>query len=170
MDAIPDFRRDVLVSIRPLYASKILIGHKTVELRRKFPEHGVTGATAFIYSSSPVGAVVACARIKHVLKLPVTKIWKEHGDAACISKDEFDAYFHGLKFGFAIFFASVKSLKQELKAADLLQRFGIVPPQSYRYLTEECAASLIDEPFQTADRYKRRNRARRLSARPVISC
>jgi predicted transcriptional regulator len=146
------------------------MGQKTVELRRKFPELGATRATAFIYSSSPVRAVVASARIKHVLRLPVTKIWEEHSEAACISKDEFDFYFHGLTFGFAIFFASVKSLKQELKAADLLRRFGIVPPQSYRYLTEECTASLIDEQFQAADRYKRRNRARRLSACAAIPC
>ena len=170
MDAIPDFRRDVLVSIRPIYASKILLGQKTVELRRKFTELRATGATAFIYSSSPVRAVVASACIKHVLRLPVTKIWEEHNEAACISKDEFDAYFERLEFGFAIFFDRVRSLKQELKAADLLERFGIVPPQSYRYLTEECAASLIDEPFQAADRYKRRNRARRLSARAAVPC
>ena len=204
MDAIPDFRRDVLVSIRPIYASKILLsrdsraaqrievpdhvgdscfgcpsvgqpaesclGQKTVELRRKFTELRATGATAFIYSSSPVRAVVASACIKHVLRLPVTKIWEEHNEAACISKDEFDAYFERLEFEFAIFFDRVRSLKQELKAADLLERFGIVPPQSYRYLTEECAASLIDEPFQAADRYKRRNRARRLSARAAVPC
>src|SRR6266481_5008976 len=110
MDAIPDFRRDVLVSIRPIYASKILLGQKTVELRRKFTELRATGATAFIYSSSPVRAVVASACIKHVLRLPVTKIWEEHNEAACISKDEFDAYFEGLEFGFAIFFDRVRSM------------------------------------------------------------
>jgi predicted transcriptional regulator len=93
MDAVPDFKRDVLVSIRPVHVSKILTGQKTVELRRRFPELGARGATAFIYSSSPVRAVVGCARIEHVLKLPVSRIWKEHSDAACISRDEFDAYF-----------------------------------------------------------------------------
>jgi predicted transcriptional regulator len=109
MDAVPDFRRDVLVSIRPVHVSKILKGQKTVELRRRFPELA-KGATAFIYSSSPVRAVVGCARIEHVLKLPVSRIWKEHSDAACISRDEFDAYFSGLAFGFAIVFADVRSL------------------------------------------------------------
>jgi predicted transcriptional regulator len=170
MDAIPGFKRDVLVSIRPIYVSKILEGQKTVELRRKFPELGATGATAFIYSSSPVRAIVGCARIECVLKLPVSRIWKEHGAAACISRDKFDAYFSGLAFGFAIVFAGVKSLKQEVRAADLLEKFGIVPPQSYRYLTEECASLLIHERFQAVDRHKRRNRAGRLSARPAISC
>jgi predicted transcriptional regulator len=170
MDAIPGFKRDVLVSIRPIYVSKILEGQKTVELRRKFPELGATGATAFIYSSSPVRAIVGCARIECVLKLPVSRIWKEHSAAACISRDKFDAYFSGLAFGFAIVFASVKSLKQEVRAADLLEKFGIVPPQSYRYLTEECASLLIDERFQAIDRHKRRDRAGGLSARPAISC
>jgi predicted transcriptional regulator len=169
MDVIPGFRRDVLVSIRPHYASKILDGKKTVELRRKFPEVGAIGVTALIYSSSPVRAIVGYARIKHVLKLPVTKIWKEHGAAACISKREFDAYFSGLRDGFAIVFETVQPLKKLFKAADLEAQFGIVPPQSYRYVGDDCVALLSDEQFQTSHRYKRRHRARGPSARTGIS-
>jgi predicted transcriptional regulator len=169
MDAISEFRRDVLVSIQPIYASKILDGRKTVELRRKFPEVGTTGATALIYSSSPVSAIVGCARIKYVLKLPIRRIWKEHGAAACISKDKFDAYFAGLRYGFAIIFERVQPLKRQLKAIDLEAQFGIVPPQSYRYLTEECIALLNNERFQAPDRYKRRHRARRPAARSSVA-
>jgi predicted transcriptional regulator len=169
MDAIPEFRRDVLVSIRPIYASKILDGQKTVELRRKFPEAAIVGATALIYSSSPVSAIVGRARIKHVLKLPVSRIWKEHGTAACISKDDFDAYFAGRKYGFAIFFEAVQALKKQLKAIDLDAQFGIVPPQSYRYVTHKCVALLTDERFQASHRYQRRDRARRPSARSGVS-
>jgi predicted transcriptional regulator len=169
MNAATGFRRDVLVSIRPFYASRILDGQKTVELRRRFPEFSVKGVTAFIYSSRPVSAIIGCARIKHVLKLPVSQIWKEHGAAACISKDEFDAYFFGLRYGFAIFFESVQPLKQQLKAIDLAAQFGIVPPQSYRYVTGEWVALLSNERLQTSDRYKRRDRARGRSARSSIS-
>jgi predicted transcriptional regulator len=169
MNAIPEFRRDVLVSIRPQYASKILEGEKTVELRRKFPEVGAIGVTAFIYSSSPVRAIVGYARIKDVLKLPVSKIWREHGAAACISKVEFDAYFSGLKDGFAIVFESVQPLKKLFKAADLEAQFGIVPPQSYRYVGGDCVALLSDEQFQTSHRHKRRHRAGGPSARAGVS-
>jgi predicted transcriptional regulator len=95
--------------------------------------------------------VVGCARIKQVSKLPLPHIWKEYGVATCISKREFDAYFAGLKHGFAILFESVKLLKRQWEAAELEEQFGIVPPQSYRYLTEECAALLSDEQFQTSD-------------------
>jgi predicted transcriptional regulator len=163
MDAIPEFRRDVLVSIRPIYVSRILEGRKTVELRRKFPEASSTGALALIYSSGPVSAVVGRARIKHVLRLPVSRIWKEYGVAACISRREFDSYFFGLKHGFAILFEDITPLKRELKAVDLKAEFGIVPPQSYRYLSDECIALLNDERFQAPNRYKRRHRSRRPS-------
>ena len=169
MHAIPEVARGVLVSIRPRYVSRILAGHKTVELRRRFPEAAIIGARALIYSSSPVSAVVGCARIKHVLKLPVSEIWKEHGAEACVSKQEFDAYFAGLRFGFAIFFDCVQELRKHIKANDLEAQFRIVPPQSYRYVTNECLASLSDDQFQTSNRHKRHNRARRRGARSSIA-
>ena len=40
MDLEPQFKRDILVSIRPFYATKILNGQKRVGLRRKFPPAG----------------------------------------------------------------------------------------------------------------------------------
>jgi predicted transcriptional regulator len=167
MDAIATFTRDVLVSIQPRYASKILDGEKTVELRRKFPQAAVVGATALIYSSSPVRAIVGYARIKRVLKLPVLEIWNEHGTAACLSKSAFDVYFADREFGFAVFFEQVRPLKKHFEAIDLKTQFGIVPPQSYRYLSKECVALLSDERFQTTNRHTHRYRAGRPSARSI---
>lgn len=170
MGAIPDFRRNLLVSIRPHYASKILAGHKTVELRRRFPEAAPFGTIALIYSSSPVKAVVGYARIKGVLKLPVSKIWKEHGTAACISKAECDAYFAGLKSGFAIVLESVHAFSTQLRATELWVQFGIVPPQSYRYVTNECVALLSDERVQVSRGHQHRHRTGGSSARSGITC
>jgi predicted transcriptional regulator len=169
MDAIPEFRRDVLVSVRPIYATKILQGQKTVELRRKFPEVRATGALAVIYSSRPVSAVVGCARIKHVLKLPVPRIWTEYGSAACISKSAFDSYFAGLKFGFAVLLDSVKPLDRQPSLVELENKFGVVPPQSYRYLSKECVAFMSDGQIQLPLRHERRDRARRSPARGGLS-
>jgi predicted transcriptional regulator len=58
---MPSSNRDLLVSVRPKYASQILSGKKTVELRRKFPETIAAGTLALIYSSSPVRAIVRYA-------------------------------------------------------------------------------------------------------------
>src|SRR5262245_61584652 len=154
MEAQAEFRRDVLVSVRPIYASKILEGKKTVELRRRFSSTGI-GSIVLIYSSSPVRAVVGYARIKDVQKLPIAKIWKHYGNRACIAKKEFDAYFSGLSVGFAILLESVTALKTHFKARDLEAKFGIVAPQSYRYVPNICVALLDDEQqFQTSDRYE----------------
>jgi ASCH domain len=79
--------RTVLFSIKPVYADKILAGQKTVELRRRFPEAGLSGSMAMIYCTSPVKAVVGSAQIRSVYKLPLTKLWTSHGSAACIAKE-----------------------------------------------------------------------------------
>lgn len=156
---MPSLKRDVLVSVRPKFAFRILSGAKTVELRRKFPETAATGALALLYSSSPVRAIVGYARIREVLRLPISKLWRKHGTAACVSKTEFDDYFRGLKFGYAIFLENIRLLNPQIGAADLQAEFGIVPPQSYRYVHKDCISLLSDGRLQTANRHKRRNRA-----------
>jgi predicted transcriptional regulator len=162
-------KRDILFSIRPFYADKILEGHKTVELRRKFPEFGAAGSTALIYSTSPVSAIVGTARIKSVFKLSLPKLWKAHGAAARVAKADFDAYFAGQDYGFAIMLESARQLKSQLTASDLEVEFGIAPPQSYRYLDEERVALLNDGRLQTISRYKRSHSAGRPPARTSIA-
>jgi predicted transcriptional regulator len=151
--------RDVLVSVQPKYVSKILDGKKTVELRRRFPESAATGALALIYSSSPIRAVVGYARIREVLRLPIAKIWRNHGADACIAKKEFDEYFQGVEFGYAIFLEKIKLLNPHVAASDLQRHFGIVPPQSYRYVHKDCISLLSNGRVQASNRHKRRNRA-----------
>jgi predicted transcriptional regulator len=141
-------KRNVLVSIRPIYATKILNGLKTVELRRRFPRATTCGAMAMIYSSSPVQAIVGFARIKEVLHLPVSGIWRDYGAAACIARDQFDEYFSGRNHGFAILLDDVRALRRQVKVVDMKKNFGIVPPQSFRYLDERHYSLLKDERVQ----------------------
>jgi predicted transcriptional regulator len=169
MDAIPEFRRDLLVSLHPRHAANILSGEKTVELRRRFPEQHARGALALIYSTAPVQAIVGITRIKDVLKLPVSRIRKQYGTAACVSRAEVEAYFSGLREGYVILLEEARSLKRQLTIEDLYNRFGIVPPQSYRYLTGGCIALLSDERVQAPDRHERGHRARRRPTRSGIA-
>jgi predicted transcriptional regulator len=162
-------KRDILFSIRPFYADKILTGEKSVELRRKFPEYGTTGSTALIYATSPVSAVVGTAIIKSVFRLSLSKLWKTHGASACIAKHDFDVYFAGQDYGFAITLDAARQLKSQLTASDLEIEFGIVPPQSYRYLDEERVALLNDGRLQTVGRYKRSDSAGRPPARTSVA-
>jgi len=156
---MPSPSRDVLVSVQPKFVSKIVDGAKTVELRRRFPETSATGAFALIYSSSPVRAAVGYARIREVLRLPLGRLWREYGVAACVSRKEFEDYFRGQKYGFAILLEKIKLLSPQIAAADLEEEFGIVPPQSYRYLHKSCISLLRNGRVQAANRHKRRDRA-----------
>ena len=162
-------QRSVLVSIRPTFAAKILTGQKRVELRRRFPIRLATGAKMFIYCSSPVSAVIGFAQIKAVLQLPIAQIWRRYGNAACISRGEFDTYFSGLQCGFVIVLEGITSIHRKLRANDLYKRFGIVPPQSYRYVTQECTALLENDWVQAPCRHERDNRAGRPAARTQIA-
>lgn len=129
--------QDVLFSIKPIYADQILAGRKTVELRRRFTNAEVTGSLAFIYSTSPVRQLVGYARIKAVRKLRIQDIWREYRDVAGISKAGFDTYFEGKCDGYVIELDEPTRLADGVPIADLRERFGFVPPQSFRYVSRD---------------------------------
>jgi hypothetical protein len=66
--------KDVLFSIRPLHAEKILMGTKTVEVRRRFSHCLPPGVRALIYSTSPIQALIGAAEIRTVQWLPLKDI------------------------------------------------------------------------------------------------
>lgn len=135
-------QRDVVLSIRPQYTDKILSGNKTVELRRRFPVSAPGGTMAYIYSSSPVRAMVGVAEIKSVLKLPIYQIWKKYEEHAMIEKDDFDKYFDGLDFGYVLVFDDVRSLTRPIPLAELREQFGFEPPQSFLYAKRDLRKAL----------------------------
>jgi len=138
--------RDVVLSIKPVYSEKILKGRKTVELRRRFPVSAPSGALAFIYSTSPVKAMVGTASIRDVLKLPVEQIWKEFESVALIEREQFDKYFDGLEHGFALVFDDVRAFTRPLPLSELREKFGFEPPQSFLYAKRDLRRALQDEP------------------------
>lgn len=138
-------QRDVVLSIRPQYSEKIMEGRKTVELRRRFPVSAPSGTRAYIYSTSPVRAMVGIAEIKDVLKLPVQQIWSEFENTAFIQRNDFDSYFHGLEFGFALLFEEVKPFSRPVPLTELREKFGFEPPQSFLYASRDLRKALRDE-------------------------
>jgi predicted transcriptional regulator len=136
-------RRDFLVSIHPRFAETIFSGKKTVELRRRFSEHAKSDSLVFIYCTSPVRSLLGRAQILEVKRMPVTGIWRKYRQAACVSRAEFDSYFSGLDFGYAILLHSVRRFREAIAADDLRRQFGFVAPQSFRYVPKEYY-SLLD--------------------------
>lgn len=138
-------QRDVVLSIRPEYSRKIIEGKKTVELRRRFPLSAPRGTQAYIYSTSPVRAMVGRAEIIDVVKLPILTIWKHFSSQALITKTDFSTYFEGLDYGFALMFANASPLPRQLDLSELRERFGFEPPQSFLYAKPILRTALQDE-------------------------
>ncbi|MGR3440068.1 MAG: helix-turn-helix domain-containing protein [Paracoccus sp. (in: a-proteobacteria)] len=137
--------RDVVLSIRPKFSSKIMSGEKTVELRRRFPVSAPKGTIAYIYSTSPERAMVGMAEISSVKKLPIEEIWRRYANVAFIERPEFDRYFEGLDEGFALEFANARQFETPIDLHDLRERFGFEPPQSFLYAKRDLRKALKDE-------------------------
>lgn len=146
-------RRDFVVSIKPTYAKKIVDGEKTVELRRKFASEIDDGAFILIYSSSPVRAVVGMAKIDRVECLPLAKLWRRHGNAACVEKKFFDLYFSGKREGYAIVLGDVLKFEEPVSIDKLKKKVGFVPPQSFSYLSQDYYTLIQNERVQAPHRY-----------------
>lgn len=135
--------RDVIFSIRPVHAEKILDGSKTVELRRRFTGGVKPGTLALIYSTSPTSALTGSARIKEIQRLSVSELWEKHRSAVCLRKREFEDYFFGLDRGYAIVLTSAKPLNRPVGLPELRERFGFEPPQSYQYIRPHMRALVM---------------------------
>ena len=128
---------DALISIKPKHTRNILAGVKTVELRRR-PIHLPVGARLWIYSTLPIGRVVAAATIEDTFSDKPMAIWRRFGKASCISHDEFQEYFHGCDTAFAVKLADVCFLDPSLTLSALkalVSRFH--PPQFFMKLSRD---------------------------------
>jgi predicted transcriptional regulator len=146
-------RKDVVFSIRPIHAERILAGSKTVELRRRFSDSVGAGSFAFIYTTSPTSALTGLAEIRGVQQLPVKDLWHRYGEAACLSKLDFDEYFSGLRAGYAIVLSGAKPLSRVIDLEELRMRYDFEPPQSYQYAPARLRQLIANERPQTPHRH-----------------
>jgi predicted transcriptional regulator len=62
---------DIIISVKPEHAHNIIVGRKTVELRRRFTDTSAIGRWMLIYSSSPEKALIGAVRIANVRRMAV---------------------------------------------------------------------------------------------------
>jgi len=142
---------EIVLSIRPFYATQILEGKKTIELRRRFPVSSAQGAIALIYATAPVQAIVGQVKISSVELLPLSGLWKKARKLASIAKSDFDQYFDGLSSGYALHLESATEFSSPILATDLVNQFDFVPPQSFRYIGIKHEDLLRDERLQVSN-------------------
>lgn len=129
--------KNVIISIKPEYALKIMAGEKTIELRRRFPVEDVEGGIAIIYASSPIKEIIGYAVIERVHELPIDTLWKKFKHEACVSKGFFYNYFDGKASGFALSLKGPTQLIESLDIKRMEEEFFVSAPQSFRYAPEK---------------------------------
>jgi type I restriction enzyme S subunit len=122
---------DILLSIKPIHADKIISGQKIFEYRRKIP--AMTIEYIAIYSSSPVKKVTALAKVVNVVTESPAKLWDITHEGGAISKEAFDNYFNGLLIAHAFKFGQITKLISPIPL-NIINK-SIHPPQSFRYLS-----------------------------------
>ena len=123
----------VLLSIKPEYANKIFDGSKKFEFRRTiFKESSVK--TIVVYASSPVKRIIGEFEIENILLEDLDILWKKTKKFAGIEEQFFYKYFTKKKVGYAI---KIKNTKLYKKPVSLQERYNIVPPQSFLYLSKK---------------------------------
>lgn len=137
-------KRDIWLSVHPRWATAILDGSKTVELRRRGPTLGA-GSRAVIYATAPVSSALGTAVVSHVEEMTVGELWKVFGKNAHIAEAEFFDYFKGCDRGYAIVLEAIILWRASVDLGCLRDQFGLEPAQGWRYLepgmTDELARS-----------------------------
>lgn len=98
-----------MISIHSNHVANIISGMKTVELRRRFMSLPL-GARLWIYSTLPVGALVATATIAAIDYDSPHKLWSRYQSEAAVTKNLFFQYFGGCDLGCAIQLESVEPI------------------------------------------------------------
>ncbi len=123
---------DLLVSMKPKYAERILAGSKFVEIRKKFASKWV-GCKAILYSSSPQKALVGEATVRSVNSGTPADIWSRYHAVVGCTFDEFSAYVGSAKQVSAIELDAVFPYREPISLAQISHLLGedLRPPQSY---------------------------------------
>ncbi|MGH2639690.1 MAG: hypothetical protein ACRDF4_10510 [Rhabdochlamydiaceae bacterium] len=125
---------DLLVSMKPRYAERVLSGSKMVEIRRKFSERWI-GCKAVLYSCRPQKALVGEATVYAITRGTPEDIWTRfHAHLGCTS-NEFSAYVGQAIEVSAIELNDVFHYKEPVSLSQISYLLGLEedlrPPQSH---------------------------------------
>ncbi len=121
----------LLMSIKPEHVENILAGKKLFEFRKTRCKQEID--SIIIYSTAPIGRVVAEAEVVDILVDTPERIWACTADDAGIDKAYFDLYYAGRDSAVAYALGSIRRYKKPRRLTD----YGVkTAPQSYVYIKD----------------------------------
>ncbi|MFE1384187.1 ASCH domain-containing protein [Streptomyces sp. NPDC058740] len=131
-----DPERAMLLSVHPRFATAILAGTKTVEVRRQRVA-APPGTPVLLYATAPTMAIVGMARIASVQVASPREVWSANRTSAGISRREYDEYMSGAAQASGLSLEEPITFEDPVPLAALRASASFHPPQSYRYLTSQ---------------------------------
>jgi predicted transcriptional regulator len=148
----------LVISIAPDYANKIVLGTKSVELRRRFSKRWI-GCRTVVYATSPEKRLVGEARIANVVNGNPDQIWYAFAGELGCSRLDFDSYVGNSSEVFALVLDDIVRYIEPipLRVLEHLIASDIDPPQSYcstassaTWSSALAVAALVHGAFQTS--------------------
>ncbi|MDY0387165.1 MAG: GNAT family N-acetyltransferase [Methanolobus sp.] len=138
---------NVLLSIKPKFANKILEGEKTYEFRKtKFnPKKNIN--KIYIYSSSPIKRIVGSFRIEKVFEDTPSNLWDSFNEFGSIGKQDFFEYYKQKDTGVAFKIKDLEVFENHIDPNEIFENF--VAPQSYRYLNDEDTSKIQKDSIRS---------------------
>ncbi len=126
----------LLISVKKEYATKILKGEKTIELRKCAPKRVGKDGHILIYVTAPTKELWGVYKIENIIKETPSTLWKNFGEQIGITKQEFDDYYKENKKAFGIQLLKIKILTEHSIKLDNLKNVipNFMPPQTYSYV------------------------------------
>lgn len=120
----------VLLSIKPIFAEKILNGIKKYEFRKSIFKRDDIHKVV-VYASAPVKQVIGEFNIEEILNDDVDTIWKKTANEAGISKKYYQDYFDNKERAYAIKIGATKRYQHAKPLSDYNIKCA---PQSFMYI------------------------------------
>lgn len=129
-------KRILLISIKPIYAFRILDGSKTMELRKCMPKVEKDNLV-IIYASAPIKAVVGYGKVGDIIKDNPENVWTNYKDSIGINKQTFNDYYKNKSTAVGIVLRDIFKLEPEIKLDSIRSEIpNFFPPQSFKYLNQ----------------------------------
>jgi predicted transcriptional regulator len=122
----------LLLSIAPRYATQIMNGEKSVEIRRRFSAKWI-GSRVVIYSTAPTRTILGEATIRDVITEDPDLAWCAFKGSLGCSHHEYLDYVRGCKKVFALMLGDVTPYREPIPISQLehLIDASLQAPQSY---------------------------------------
>lgn len=130
---VNDPERAMLLSVHPRFATAILVGSKTVEVRRQRVA-APPGTPVLLYTTAPTMALVGMARIASVHGASPKEVWSAHRAQTGITRRDYDAYMSGATQASGLTLEDPVSFGEPVTLGALRSAGAFHPPQSYRYM------------------------------------